>query len=102
MAAYEKAYLHARDPALRRKAREFALKYEADAVYKKYWAPILEEMSGKPPKRAKGGQRKIWSPVMFRNETDMLEMRLAETAGLVDRTVLVEADQSRTAACRSR
>ena len=31
---------------------------------------------------------------MFRNELDMLEMRLAETAGAVDRHVLVEANQT--------
>ena len=44
IAAYEKAYLHARDPEMREKARKFAVRYDADLVYRKYWAPILAEV----------------------------------------------------------
>ena len=33
----------------------------------------------------------IWCPVMFRDETDMLQMRLEETGGWALRTVVVES-----------
>jgi FkbM family methyltransferase len=41
-AAYEKAYRHARSPAMRQKAREFALGYDADTVLTQFWKPALE------------------------------------------------------------
>jgi glycosyltransferase involved in cell wall biosynthesis len=91
-AAYEKAYLHARDPALREKARRFAVRYDADRVYEKFWAPVLDELGGKTTRRRRpAGPRRVWSPVMYRGEADMLAMRFAETEGLVDRHVLSEA-----------
>ena len=42
--AYEKAYLKARDPAMREKARRFALAYDADRVYAEHWEPVLKEL----------------------------------------------------------
>ena len=44
-AAYEKAYQATRDgrmAAKREQAREFALRYDADAVFARYWLPILD------------------------------------------------------------
>lgn len=40
--AYEEAYQHAGE--LRGKAREFALRYDADRVLQDYWAPALKEL----------------------------------------------------------
>ena len=43
-AAYEKAYLSARDGSMaarRDKARQFALTYDVDLVFQKYWMPVL-------------------------------------------------------------
>lgn len=40
--AWEKAYQHAREPAVRDKARGFALGYDVDAVMTQYWKPALE------------------------------------------------------------
>lgn len=89
--AYEKAYLKARDPRMRAKARKFALAYDAELVFEKHWKPILAELD---PNQAVTltTQPKVFSPVMFRDETDMLAMRLAETDGLIDRHVIVEAE----------
>lgn len=42
---YEKAYEDARDPALRQKARDFALGYDIDKVMPEYWVPVLEQLS---------------------------------------------------------
>ena len=86
--AYEEAYEKA--AGMREQAREFALAYDAERVFAEFWEPALAELL---PKRrgAAAGQRRIWSPVMLRNETDMLAMRFAETEGLVDRHVIVES-----------
>ena len=40
----EKAYQARGDNALREKAREGALPYDADTVTEEYWKPILKEM----------------------------------------------------------
>jgi glycosyltransferase involved in cell wall biosynthesis len=95
LAALEDAYLHAAEK--RENAREFALQYDADTVFDQYWAPILAELAAAGSGRRSGspsGERQVWSPVMFRNETDMLAMRFAETDGLIDRHVLSEATQT--------
>ena len=51
-AAYESAW-QAREngtmPALREKARQFALKYDADVVLKECFAPVLDEIQGNLP-----------------------------------------------------
>ena len=52
--AYEKAYLKARDPAMREKARRFALAYDADRVYAEHWEPVLKELGVIQPA---GGRR---------------------------------------------
>ena len=92
-AAYEKAYRHARDPQMREKARRFAVRFDADLVYRKFWEPILAGVAAGRPATAlpKPRERTVWSPVMLRNELDMLEMRLTETDGLIDRHLLVES-----------
>lgn len=40
--AWEKAYQHAREPRMREKAREFALRYDVDTVMTQHWKPALE------------------------------------------------------------
>ena len=76
-------------------SREHALQYDADTVLRDYWVPFLAELeddlnSKRPRKQA--APRTVWSPVMFRDELDMLEMRLHETDDLIDRHVIVEAE----------
>jgi len=83
-------------PALRQASREHALKYDADKILAEFWVPYLDRLEGDLGlKRAAAGQgtpRTVWSPVMFRDELDMLDMRLHETDGLIDRHVIVEAE----------
>lgn len=88
--ALEDAYGKARDPGIRQLAREFALQYDADRVWAEHWEPALAELLPKAG-ALPAGKRRVWAPVMFRDETAMLEMRLAESAGLVDRHVVVES-----------
>lgn len=52
--AWEQAYEHARDPAMRVGAREFALAYDVDTVLTQYWKPaleMLEQYAGAVPVR---------------------------------------------------
>jgi glycosyltransferase involved in cell wall biosynthesis len=42
---YEEAYEQARDPAMRRKAREFALGYDVDKVVPEFWKPALAQLA---------------------------------------------------------
>ena len=49
LGALEKAHTFARRPVMRDKAREFALRYDVDTVFEKYWLPalaMLEQYSG--------------------------------------------------------
>lgn len=49
--AWERALLAKQDgsmPAMREKAREFALQYDADLVAEQYWKPALEQLAGPP------------------------------------------------------
>jgi glycosyltransferase involved in cell wall biosynthesis len=41
---YEEAYEQARDPAVRQKARDFAVQYDVDKVVPEYWAPALKAL----------------------------------------------------------
>jgi hypothetical protein len=80
--------------AVRQASRQHALQYDADLILREYWEPYLaglEAETGVPSSRRPAAGRAVWSPVMFRDETDMLEMRLHETDGLIDRHVIVEA-----------
>ena len=52
-AAYEKAYRHARDPQMREKARRFAVRFDADLVYRKFWEPILAGVAAGRPATAR-------------------------------------------------
>jgi glycosyltransferase involved in cell wall biosynthesis len=88
--AYEKAYARARDPQLREKARRFALRYDAEKVFAAHWKQILAQLDPRRPVTLTGPPR-VFAPVMFRDEADMLAMRLAETDAGVDRHVIVEA-----------
>ena len=85
--------------AHRSAAREHALQYDADKILTEYWEPFLDGLEAslrrgrrKQARTPKPKVRTVWSPVMFRDELDMLEMRLHETDGLIDRHVIVEAD----------
>jgi glycosyltransferase involved in cell wall biosynthesis len=80
----------------RRASREHALQYDADRVLAEHWAPYLEDLEAalkgrRPARPAKPKTRTVWSPVMFRDELDMLDMRLHETDGMIDRHVITEA-----------
>lgn len=44
VAALEDAYLDARSPLMRERAREFALAYDHRTVFEQHWLPILEEL----------------------------------------------------------
>ena len=89
------ARMDGRWDALRQTSREHAMQYDADTVLRDYWVPFLAELeddlTAKRP-RKQAAPRTVWSPVMFRDELDMLEMRLHETDGLIDRHVIVEAE----------
>jgi FkbM family methyltransferase len=55
--AWEKAYEHARQPAVRASARDFAAGYDADRVLTQYWKPaleMLEQYAGAVPVRLPG------------------------------------------------
>lgn len=55
--AWEKAYRQAREPKMREKAREFALRYDVDAVMTQHWKPVLEmleQFAGATPVRLPG------------------------------------------------
>lgn len=43
--SYELAYAKAREPELKKKAREFALQYDAGRVLTDYWVPVLKEIA---------------------------------------------------------
>ena len=93
--AYERAYEEAH--TLRAQARAFALQFDATRVLMDCWKPALEKLAERQgvlaasqPAKKKAGRR-VWSPVMFKDELDMLRVRLTETAGLVDQHVIVEA-----------
>ena len=54
-AAWGKAYRHRGDAALRARAREFALGYDADLVFAQHWKPVLdmlEQYAGAVPVRS--------------------------------------------------
>lgn len=89
---YERAYQKARDPQMREKAHRFALRYDSDRVYEGHWEQILEQADPvkRARRRAETGPR-VWDTFMYAGEKDMLEMRCAETRGLVHRHVLTEA-----------
>lgn len=99
-AALEAAWQEREDgriEARRAAAREHALQYDAAKVLTEFWEPYLSDMESRLHGRRRArraapeGGRKVWSPVMFRDELDMLEMRLEETAGWVDGHVIVES-----------
>jgi FkbM family methyltransferase len=55
---WEQAYEHRGDEALRRKAREFAVQYDADLVFARHWVPVLgmlEQYAGAVPVRSQAG-----------------------------------------------
>lgn len=92
--AYENAYRQARSPQLRDRARRFALRYDAETVYEQYWVPVLEQMADSPAARRASRKQagpRVWDTFMLAGEKDMLAMRFAETAGLVDCHVAVQA-----------
>jgi len=50
--AYSEAYDRRKDgrmAEMRKKAREFAMQYDADAVLAKYWVPVLQELEDRRP-----------------------------------------------------
>lgn len=49
----EEAYAARGDKALREKAREGALQYDADLITEKYWKPVLKEMQAMIPAKLK-------------------------------------------------
>jgi glycosyltransferase involved in cell wall biosynthesis len=47
LAAYEAAYEARGDQSLRKAAREFAMQYDADAVTRDYWRPVLADIEAR-------------------------------------------------------
>lgn len=92
--AYEKAWRQARDPAMREKARRFAVRYDHEQVFRRYWQPVLEQAMVRKAAAGRPREPRLWAPVMFAGETDMLDMRLAEMQALGARHVLAEATQT--------
>lgn len=68
--------------------------YRADVEYRTLVAaqPSYLGLPGRVPARPAGaGRRRVWDAFMFSSELDMLELRLHELAGVVDRFVVVES-----------